>query len=172
MVEGTQGFASQGRVEEDEHSYHAPPDPRLAALAGHLSLIEQIGEDLARAKNRRESCCDPHARCYWQAEIARLRAIAKAELAALTSAINRHHHLARRLALVASVAGIGPRTAIAIVLRMRVDFRMSSPLTSKLTSPDFLQRSRHEPAALQKCYRDCYIGCYRNLDTPQVKILK
>lgn len=97
---------------------HAPPDPRLAALAGHLTLIEQIGEDLARAKNRRESCRDPHARCYWQAEIARLRAIAKAELAALTSAINRHHDLARRLALVASVAGIGPRTAIAMVVGM------------------------------------------------------
>lgn len=97
---------------------HAPPDPRLAALARHLTLIEQIGEDIARIKNRRESCRDDHARRHWEAEIARLKAACKAELAALASAINQHRDLARRLALVASVPGIGLKTAIAIVLRM------------------------------------------------------
>ena len=97
---------------------HAPPDPRLAALSGHLTLIEQIGEDIARLKNRRESSRDPHAMRHWQAEIARHKSVLKAEFAALTDAVNRHCDLARRLALIASVVGIGPKTALAIVLRM------------------------------------------------------
>jgi len=33
-------------------TFHAPPDPRFAALAGHLTFIEQIEADIARGKTR------------------------------------------------------------------------------------------------------------------------
>jgi len=50
-----------------------PPDPRLAALAGHLTMIEQITEDIARLKTRRESCRDERIRQCWKEQITRLR---------------------------------------------------------------------------------------------------
>src|SRR4030088_2343376 len=42
---------------------HAPPDPRLAPFAEQLTMIDQIGEDIARLKNRLETCRDPR---IWQ----------------------------------------------------------------------------------------------------------
>jgi transposase len=41
---------------------HAPPDPRLAPFAEHLTLIEQITQDIAHRKTRRETCRDPSVR--------------------------------------------------------------------------------------------------------------
>ena len=35
---------------------HAAPDPRLLPFAEQLTMIDQIGEDIARLKNRIESC--------------------------------------------------------------------------------------------------------------------
>src|SRR5713226_4370073 len=74
---------------------HAPPDPRLAPLAEHLTLIEQIDEDIAR-RNK----------------------ILRIELAALVTAIRQHRDLAERLDLIASVDGVGLKTAVAILVRM------------------------------------------------------
>ena len=34
----------------------APPDPRLSDFAGHLTMIEQIEEDIARAENQVRAC--------------------------------------------------------------------------------------------------------------------
>ena len=48
---------------------HAPPDPRLAPMAEHQTLIEQITDQIARFKNYRESCSDPQLRQFWQDEI-------------------------------------------------------------------------------------------------------
>ena len=98
---------------------HAPPDPRLAPLAEHLTLIEQLVEDVARLKTRRASPRgDSRIAEFWKAEIARLQALVRAELAALVAAIRRHRDLAARLDLIASVAGVGEKTALAILLRM------------------------------------------------------
>lgn len=142
---------------------HAPPDPRLTALARHLTLIEQIGEDIARIKNRRESCRDDHTRRHWEAEIARLKAVCKAELAALASAINQHRDLARRLALVASVPGIGLKTAIAIVLRMpeigRVSREQAAALAGLAPYDDDSgghQGSRHIAGGRERLRRAAY----------------
>ena len=41
----------------------------LAPFAEHLTLVEQITDDIARLKNRRESCRDPRIRGFWKAEI-------------------------------------------------------------------------------------------------------
>jgi transposase len=97
---------------------HAPPDSRLAAMAEHLTLIEQIDEDMARLKNRRESCRDPQLKAFWDAEIARLKEQSRSQLKALTAAIRQHPDLDRKLDLIASVDGIGLKTAVAILVRM------------------------------------------------------
>jgi transposase len=102
----------------DVRKIHAAPDPRLAAFAEHLTMIDQIGEDLARAKNRLETCRDKQIRQYWKEEIARLEKLDKAELKALIAAIRKHADLANRLELIYSVPGIGMPTAVAILVRM------------------------------------------------------
>jgi len=104
---------------------HAAPDPRLLKLADHLTLIEQIGEDVARHKTRRETCRDERLRALWSTEIARLQRMLDAELKALGAAIRAHRDLATRLDLIASVDGIGERTAIAILVRMPEIGRLS-----------------------------------------------
>jgi transposase len=93
---------------------HPAPDPRLAPLAEHLTMIEQLAEDCACCKTRREQCREAHIRAYWQAEIARL----KAEFAILLAAIRRYPDRAATLDLIASIDGIGLPTAATILLRL------------------------------------------------------
>jgi transposase len=97
---------------------HSPPDPRLAPFAEHLTLVEQLTEDIAHVKTRRETCRDHRIRRYWDGEIARLKTLLRTELKALIAAIRQHRDLSARLDLIASVGGIGPKTAVAILLRM------------------------------------------------------
>jgi len=97
---------------------HAPPDPRLAPFAEQLTMIDQIGEDIARLKNRLETCRDPRICQAWSEEIARLTKRRNNELKALVAAIRQHRDLAERLALIESVDGIGLPTAVAIVVRL------------------------------------------------------
>src|SRR5499427_9107257 len=54
---------------------HAPPDPRLAAMTEHQTLIEQVTDQIARCKNYRESCRDPQMRQFWEDEIKRFRGL-------------------------------------------------------------------------------------------------
>src|SRR5437660_8134641 len=61
---------------------HAPPDPRLAPFAEQLTMIDQIGEDIARLKNRIESCRNARIKKLWNEDIARLEKREKAELKA------------------------------------------------------------------------------------------
>jgi transposase len=97
---------------------HAAPDPRLAPFAEQLTMIDQIGEDIARLKNRIESCRNPRIKALWNEEIRRLSACKRAELKALATAIGKHPDLAKRLDLINSVEGIGLPTAVAILVRM------------------------------------------------------
>ena len=96
----------------------AAPDPRLADLAESLRLVEQIDDDLVRLKTRQEACRDTRVRARNEGEIKRLKAERASELKRLAAAIRLHPDLARRLDLVASVPGIGERTATTLVLRM------------------------------------------------------
>ena len=102
----------------DVKKIHAPPDPRLATFAGPLTAIEQMTDDLTRLKTRRESCHDARLWQLWKEEIARLKKLQKAEFKALVAAIRQHQDLARRLALINSVDGIGLPTAVAILVRL------------------------------------------------------
>ena len=95
-----------------------PPDARLALLVQHLTMIEQITEDVAQLKTRREACRDERIREFWKREINRLKVLLSTELKQLVAAIRKHRDLSDRLDLIASVDGVGLRTAIAILLRM------------------------------------------------------
>ena len=97
---------------------HAPPDPRLAPFAEHLTLIEQLKDDVARLKNRRENCRNPRLRAIWKEEIGRCNRLLRTELKTLVAAIRQHCDLAERLDLILSIDGVGPRTAVAILVRM------------------------------------------------------
>jgi transposase len=97
---------------------HAAPDPRLQPFAEHLTLIEQIGEDIKLYKNRIETCRDPRIQKLWKEEISRLAKRERAELKALVAAIRQHRDLAQRLDLIYSVSGAGMPTAVAILVRM------------------------------------------------------
>src|ERR1700730_6803268 len=96
----------------------AARDPRLALFAGPLTMIEQITADITRLKTRRESCRDPRIRRTWSEQIAGLKALQRRELKDLVAAIRQHPDLAKRLKLIASVDGVGLRTAVAILVRM------------------------------------------------------
>jgi transposase len=108
------------------------PDERLAKLAGHLTFVEQIEEDIVRFKTRLEQIDDPRLRRIVLADIARLKARRKTELLRIATALRAHHDLARRLTLVLSVPGLGERTAFALIIRM----------------PELGRVSREEAAAL------------------------
>lgn len=95
-----------------------PPDARLGPLAQHLTMIEQLTEDVAQLKTRREACRDPRIREFWKQEINRLKVLLQCELKQLLAIIRRHRDLAERLDLIASVDGIGLRTAVAVLVRM------------------------------------------------------
>lgn len=97
---------------------HAPPDPRLAPFAERLTLIEQTTADIARLKNRRESCRDQRIQRLWNEEIARLNKVVRNERKQLVALLRQHSDLAERLDLIASVDGVGLPTAVAILVRM------------------------------------------------------
>jgi transposase len=97
---------------------HAPPDPRLAAFAGPLTLIEQLGEEVARFKTYREGSREPEARRFWEQKIAEFKRLQAQKLKQLVVAIRQYRDLGARLGLIASVDGIGLRTAVAILVRM------------------------------------------------------
>jgi transposase len=97
---------------------HAAPDPRLLPFAEQLTLIDQLGEDSARLKNRIESCRNARIKELWEEDIVRLEQRQKAEFKALVASIRKHPDLAKRLALINSVDGIGMPTAVAILVRM------------------------------------------------------
>jgi len=95
-----------------------PPDPRLASLAEHLTFIEQIQEDIARLKTRRDRFRDPRVKEEIEGEIKRLAARKRQELRLLMKAVRAHTDLARKLHLLLSIQGVGEPTALALLIRM------------------------------------------------------
>jgi transposase len=108
------------------------PDPRLADLAGYLTFLEQIEEDIARFKTRLEHIDEPRLRSLVGSDIRRLKARRKAQIRTIAKLLRGHDDLASRLDLVLSIPGIGERTALALIIRM----------------PELGQVSREEAAAL------------------------
>lgn len=108
------------------------PDPRLADLAGHLTFVEQVEQDIARLKIRLEHLDEQRLRQLVTKDITRLKARRNAELMRIVGKLRLHNDLAQRLDLVLSVPGIGQRTALALIIRM----------------PELGQVSRQQAAAL------------------------
>lgn len=97
---------------------HAAPDPRLLPFAEHLTMIDQIGEDIARLKNRIETCRNPRIQQVWNESIAGLEQRERIEFKALVTAIRQHRDLSGRLDLIESVDGVGLATAVAVLVRL------------------------------------------------------
>jgi transposase len=97
---------------------HPAPDPRLQPFAEHLTMIEQIGEDIAKLKNRLESCRSERIQKLWKEQIALLAKCRRVEFKALVAAIRKHRDLGARLDLIYSVGGSGLPTAVSILVRM------------------------------------------------------
>jgi len=72
-----------------------PPDARFVPLAQHLTMIEQLTEDVAHLKTRREACRDQRIRDFWKQEINRFKRLLQAELKQLLAAIREHRDLSR-----------------------------------------------------------------------------
>src|ERR1700681_560421 len=102
-----------------DKTIRSPPDARLLPFAEHLTMINQIAEDIPRLKNRIEPCRNSRFSQTWKEDIARLEQREKIEFKALVAAIRKHRDLAERLDLINSVDGIGPPTAVAILVRLR-----------------------------------------------------
>lgn len=109
----------------EDDDIHDPPDERLAPLAARLTWIDQIGDDIARQKTRLETCRDARGQAHGKEEIARYEKLEKAELKLLEKEIRKHEDLARRLDLIESIAGIGMKTAIVILVRIPEIGRLS-----------------------------------------------
>jgi transposase len=97
---------------------HTPPDARLLPFAEHLTMINQIGEDITLLKNRLETCRNERIQQVWKEDISRLAKRERTEFKALVAAIREHRDLAERLDLIYSVSGSGMPTAVAILVRM------------------------------------------------------
>jgi transposase len=108
------------------------PDPRLAELAGYLTFLEQLEEDIARFKTRLEHIDEPRLRRIVISDITRLKARRAAQIRDIAKRLRAYADLAKRLDLVLSIPGIGERTALALIVRM----------------PELGRVSREEAAAL------------------------
>ncbi|WP_246820333.1 IS110 family transposase [Bradyrhizobium iriomotense] len=97
---------------------HPAPDSRMQPFAEHLTMIDQIKEDIAKLKNRLESCRNERIQKLWKEQIALLAKHKRAEFKALVAAIREHRDLTARLDLIFSVGGCGLPTAVAILVRM------------------------------------------------------
>lgn len=94
------------------------PDPRLAPLAEHLTLIEQLAEDIARLKTRLERYSEAASLRFLKAEIQRLTRCRARQLTRLISRLRAAPDLARRLDVLLSIPGVGDITAATFVIRM------------------------------------------------------
>jgi len=118
------------------------PDPRLAPFAEHLTFIEQIEEDIARLRTRRDRFRDAQFIDALREEIARQNKRKRAELAKLDHAVRAHADLARKLDLLISIDGLGQRTALTLVVRMPELGRVTRERASSLAGmAPFTQKS-------------------------------
>lgn len=111
-----------------------PPLPAQITLelAEHLTFIEQIEDQIVAAKTRLATTQSPRFRKSHSAQIQRLELRREVELMRLAKAVEASEDLARRLARVCSIKGIGLRTGLALVIRL----------------PELGSLSREEAAAL------------------------
>src|SRR6195952_6093354 len=79
------------------------PDPRLADLAGYLTFLEQLEEDIARFKTRLEHIDEPELRRLVDSDIKQLKERKVEQIRNLARRLRAHDDLARRFELVLSI---------------------------------------------------------------------
>ena len=138
-------------------------DDRLAELAEHLTLVEQMEQDIARLKTRREGFTAKACKDDVNDEIKRLKLRRTAALKHLLIALRRHKDLAQRLSLLFSIQGIGERTALTLAIRMPELGTLTREQAASLTGlapfdkqSGKLERSRHISGGRAKVRRSLY----------------
>lgn len=96
----------------------APENERQHELADHQAYIDQLTEDIARLKTRREHCADPRIAALVDADITALARRRRSEQRLLEAAVRQDERLARRLDLLVTIPGIGMPTALALMIGM------------------------------------------------------
>lgn len=110
----------------------ALPDARFDALGAELTYLEQLEEQIALLKTMAETTRTPALKRLHAHDIARLHKRREARMLLIARHVAKQAELARRLALLVSVKGIGLRTALALLIRL----------------PELGSLSREEAAAL------------------------
>ena len=96
----------------------AAPDHRMAEFAEILTMIEQMRDDVARYKTRRDRFTIKQCKENLEKDIKRLKKRRDKLIAQLRLRLAAHPDLARKLELLESVPGIGSYTAMTILVRM------------------------------------------------------
>jgi transposase len=94
------------------------PDERLAPLAEHMTLIEQLGEDVARLKTRRDRYEAKALKADLKREIARLSKRRKQWIDRLLVKLAKYDDLKARFELLTSIPAIGTLLGLTLVIRM------------------------------------------------------
>jgi len=115
-----------------EEEIHQAPDSRLAPLAEHLTLIDQMVEDIARLKTRRDRFSDKECLGWLESEIDRLKKQLKQERGKLIGKVMAHADLKQRYELAQSIPCVGEGLALAVVIRMPELGHMSREQASAL----------------------------------------
>jgi transposase len=97
---------------------HPPQAEEIAALAEHLTYLEQCEDNRARLKTQRERFRDADLMAKKKRDIAQMSLAIRQEIKALTAKANTYPHLKRRIELAVSVPRVGQRSALSIVIRM------------------------------------------------------
>jgi transposase len=97
---------------------HAPPSPEMAALAEHLTYLEQLEDNRARLKTQLERFRNPDLIAKKKRAIAEASLAIRRERNALAEKVGKYPHLKKRVKLATSVPGVGLRSALSVVIRM------------------------------------------------------
>lgn len=99
-------------------SVRAAPDPRLASLQEHLTLIDAFSDDIGRLKTRRDRFTSPELCGIVEDEIKRLELLRKQQIAVLVGSLRQHADLKQRYDLLQTIPGIGVMSALTLAIRM------------------------------------------------------
>lgn len=97
---------------------HPPQAQEMAALAEHLTYLEQCEDNRARLKTQLERFRDPELIAKKKQEIAQASLAIRREIKALAAKVNEDPHRKQRMELATSVPGVGLRSALSVVIRM------------------------------------------------------
>jgi transposase len=124
----------------------APPHPLLVKLAEHMTFLEQVEEDMVRAKTRIEGFTEASLKRRLESGFAALKDRRASLIKAIQAKLLREDALQQRLDLILSVPGIGLRTALALLIFMPELGTMSREQAASLlgVAPFDRQSGKHD----------------------------